>query len=148
MQEADMRFKLLISLFIVALVFSFSTFFWISAVRQGIRINSAFIAKGVDQKLKPVQITNAFTPGTSQFYCWFAWRNAQPNTAIISSWHYLTDDIHILDYTFAIPRKSGQGSVSLAMPAGKEFPAGMYRVDLKKGKSILCSLTFKVLEKS
>jgi len=143
-----MRLKLFIIVFIVTGIFGFSAFFLVSAARKGIRINSAFTAKGVDQKLKPVEITKVFASGTAKVYCWFEWRNAQPNSLIMGSWYYLTDDIHILDYTFAIPRKSGQGSVSLAMPADKELPAGMYRVDLKKGKSVLYSLTFKVLEKS
>ncbi|MBN2831485.1 MAG: hypothetical protein JXL82_04345 [Candidatus Omnitrophica bacterium] len=96
----------------------------------------------------PVGITNMFPAGTTKANCWFQWNNAKPNTSIMASWYYVTDDIRILDYTFDIPRKSGSGGISLAMPVGKELPSGLYRVDLKKDKRVLRSLTFRVREKN
>jgi len=140
-----MRLKIIIGSFVVIALLAFST---LLISPKSIRITDAITAKGVDEKLKPVAITNMFPAGTSTAYCWFEWANAMPNTSLVASWKYVTDDIHILDYTFDIPRKSGSGSVSLSMPAGKELPPGLYRVDLKRDKRNLRSLTFRVLEKS
>ncbi len=142
-----MRLKIIIGVFVLAVLFTLSTFFLLPRHAKGIWIRSVATSKGVDEKLKPVEVTNTFAPGTTTVYCWFEWNNAQPNTSIMASWHYLTDDIHILDYAFDIPRKNGSGSVSLSMPAGKGLPSGQYRVDLKKGKRTLTSITFKILEK-
>lgn len=142
-----MRLKIIIGAFILAVILSLSTFLLVPRYSKSIWIKSAATAKGVDDKLKPVGVTREFVPGTSTVYCWFEWSNSEPNTSIIASWYFVTDDIHILDYSFDIPRKSGSGSVSLTMPAGKELPGGQYRVDLKKGKNTLTSLTFKILEK-
>jgi len=113
-----------------------------------IHILDAKIAKAVNEKLLPMDATKSFPSGTSKVYLWFKWSNAEINTAILASWHYVTDDIHILDYSFNIPRKEGAGSVSLTMPESKILPAGTYRVDLKKGSQTLKSLTFTVLEKN
>lgn len=99
---------------------------------------------GVNDKLMPFGITTIFPEGTQKAFCWFQWRNTKVNTMVLARWYFLTDDIHILDYNFMIPRKEGTGSVSLTMPEGKRLPAGLYRVDLTFEKQILKSATFKV----
>ena len=141
-----MRLKIIILLFSVTVIFTLSTY--LIQPSKDFRIIGTSTAKEVNEKLKPVGITNAFPPETSTIYCWFEWAGAKPNTSIMTSWYYVTEDIHILDYTFDIPRKSGSGSVSLSMPQGKELPAGAYRVDLRKKNRILRSLNFRILEKS
>ncbi len=140
-----MRLKIIIVSFAVAVIFTLSTY--LIQPSKDFRIIGTSTAKEVNEKLKPVGITNTFPPGTSVIYCWFEWASARPNTSIMASWDYITDDIHILDYAFDIPRKNGSGSVSLSMPQGKELPAGVYRVDLKKNNRILRSLNFRVMEK-
>lgn len=111
-----------------------------------IQITNAKIATGVDDNLMPVKITSVFPKGTTDVFCWLRWKNAQINTSLIASWHYVTDDIHILDYTFTIPRKEGTGSVSLIMPRGKNLPSGDYKLTLKVDNCVLKTLTFKVTE--
>jgi hypothetical protein len=140
-----MRLKILAVLFIAVIgIIVFSLYVYPA---RDIKITDATTAKGVDEKLKPVGITNVFPAGTASVSCWFQWANALPNTSIMASWYFVSDDIRILDYTFDIPRKNGSGSVSLSMPQGKELPAGTYRVELKRDKRSLRSLTFRVLEK-
>lgn len=140
-----MRLKVIIGLVLTVVIIGLTVF--LLQPPKDIRIVDAATAKGISDKLKPVGITSVFPAGTSAVNCWFLWNNAKPNTSLLASWRYVTDDVHILDYTFDIPRKSGSGGISLTMPAGKELPAGQYRVDLKKDKRVLRSLNFKVLEK-
>ena len=111
-----------------------------------IHVISAKMAKGINEKYMPVDTTNIFPEGTIKVYCWFSWRDAEKNMEILAKWHYLTDDIPIVEYAFAIPRREGVGSVSLSMPEGKVLPPGLYRVELKFGNRALKSLTFKIAE--
>lgn len=101
-------------------------------------------AGSVDKDLMPVGVTDVFPPGTRNVSCWIKWRNARINTQILSKWHYITDDIPILEHTFIVPKKEGAGSVTLSMPEGKHLPAGSYKVDLISNKRLLKSIAFKV----
>ncbi len=109
-----------------------------------ISITDIKIATGIDEKLMPVSVTDVFPDGTQRVFCWFQWKDTKVNTTVMARWYFLTDNIHILDYNFMIPRKEGSGSVSLSMPEGKKLPVGQYRIDLNFGKQTLKSITFKV----
>ena len=114
--------------------------------KSGLAIVDAKMSTGIDDKLLPVDVTTTFPKETPQVVVWFKWKNGSVNTEVVASWHYVTDDIHVLDYTFSIPRKEGSGSVSLSMPEGKTLPPGSYKLDLKAGKKLLKSLSFTVAE--
>lgn len=107
-------------------------------------ITEARMVTAVNEKLMPVEIKDVFPEWTQKVSCWFQWKNAKVNTAITAKWYYITDNIDILNYAFALPRAEGSGSVALSMPDGKKLPSGSYRVDLAASKDILKSLTFKV----
>ncbi len=109
-----------------------------------INITDTKTALGINEKLMPLGITNIFPDGTQKIFCWFQWKDTEVNTTVVARWYFLTDNIHILDYNFTIPRKQGSGSVSLTMPEGRKLPVGQYRVDLNLGKQTLKSTTFKV----
>jgi hypothetical protein len=109
-----------------------------------VSITNAKMANGIDKKFMPIQVMDFFPAGTTQVYCWFEWKNAQVGTKIIARWDFVTDNIHILNYAFTIPKNQGSGSVSLAMPAGKKLAEGVYKIELITGKYVLKSLTFKV----
>lgn len=109
-----------------------------------ISIVDAKTAMGVDEKLMPLQVTKDFPKDTSKVVCWFNWKNAKANTEVIARWHYITDDIHILDYPFTIPKKQGSGSVTLTSPEGKALPAGEYKVQLNLANHVLKSLVFTI----
>ena len=115
-----------------------------SFLNTDITITDAKIATGVDENLMPVKVTDVFPKDATKVSCWFQWRNAKINTQVLAKWHYVTDDVHILDYNFNIPKKDGNGSVVLSMPEGKTLPSGSYRVELYLGKNLLRSLNFKV----
>ena len=137
-----MHFKnIAVLLFVSALVFSLSA---CSLIEGNIGIVDAKIVTSVDERLMPVKVTDIFPKGTTAVSCWIQWKNAAINTEIVARWHYVTDDIHILDYTLIIPKKEGTGSVTLTMPNGKELPGGDYKVDFFSGKRLLKSLTLKV----
>ena len=99
-------------------------------INRDITIVDARTAVDLDEKMMPVKITDAFPPSTTKVACWINWKNAKINTQLVANWHYVTDDIHILDHIFTIPRKNGTGGVILSMPDGKNFPAGLYKVTL------------------
>ncbi len=109
-----------------------------------IDIVDAKIVTAVDDKLMPVQMVDTFLKDTSKVVCWFRWKNAKVNTQIIAKWQYVTDDIHILDYPFYIPKKAGTGSVALSAPEGKTLPAGEYRVLLVAGSHVFKTIKFKI----
>ena len=104
----------------------------------------AKVAMGIDDKFMPVEVTDSFPANASKVYCWFQWKDAPKDTKILAHWHYVTEDISILDYTFVIPKKNGVGSVSLEMPQGKTLPSGTYRVDLFLKNQKVKSVAFKV----
>lgn len=109
-----------------------------------INITDIKMATGIDEKLMPLGVTDVFPDGTQKVFCWFQWKDTKVNTTVMARWYFLTDNIHILDYNFTIPRKEGSGSVSLTMPEGKKLPVGQYRIDLNFGKQTLKSTIFKV----
>ena len=109
-------------------------------------LTDARMVTGVNEKLMPVEVKDVFLVGTSKVSCWFKWRDAKINLPILAKWHYVTDDIHILDYKFDIPKKDGMGSVALTMPEGKTLPVGSYKIDLLSNGKLLKSLTFRVEE--
>jgi hypothetical protein len=109
-----------------------------------VNVVDAKTATAINEKLMPVGVTDVFPKGTSKVSCWIKWRDAKINAPLLAKWHYLTDDVHILDYTFYIPKIEGTGSVSLTMPAQKTFPPGKYKLDLVTGNHVIKSLTFRV----
>jgi len=120
------------------------TFALAGCMNSPITLTDAKTATGIDEKLMPTKATDIFPSGTTKVFCWFQWKGAQVGTKIIARWDFVTDDIHILDYEFVIPRKEGWGSVSLSMPEGKTLPPGLYKADLLLGGRKSKSLTFKV----
>lgn len=115
-------------------------FFW----PADITITDAKMATGVNEKLMPIQVMSVFPKEASKVCCWFQWKNAKIDTKIVAKWYYTTDNIHILDYNFSIPRREGSGSVSLSMPEGKTLPVGSYQVTLNMGKRAIKSLNFRI----
>ena len=112
--------------------------------RSAIHLVDAKIATAVDENLMPLKVTDNFPKGTAKVSCWIKWRDTKINTELVASWHYITDDIHVLDYPFIIPKKEGTGSIVLAMPDGKNLPSGEYKVDLILGKRVLKRLIFRI----
>lgn len=109
-----------------------------------IKILDIKMASELDENLMPIKTMDAFPKGTEKIFCWFQWRNAKVNSKITAKWHYVTDDIHIMDYAFTLPKKASAGGVSLVMPKGKVLPPGTYQVDLVSERNFLKSITFKV----
>lgn len=115
------------------------------AENTSIQIMGMKTAQNIDEKYRPINPTATFTADTSKVYCWFKWKDAEVNSQISAQWTYLTENIPILDYKIAIPRREGAGGVALSMPEGKKLPAGEYEVTLKNDKgAALRSLKFKV----
>lgn len=139
---ADKKFFLIpVIAFILCVFFSASCFL---IRRPEITIVDARIVTALDENLMPVKITDVFPSKTSRVGCWIQWRDAEVNSRITVKWHYVTDDIHVLDHVLNIPKKDGTGGVILNMPEGKTLPSGMYKVELFLDKRLLKSLEFRV----
>lgn len=113
-------------------------------LKGAINIVDAKIATGVDEKLMPVKVTDTFPGGTSKVACWIQWKDANLNTQLVVKWHYVTDDVHISDYSLIIPKREGSGGIDFKMPDNKGLPPGLYRIDICMRKRVLRSLTFTV----
>ena len=137
----QLKFTGLLSVLLV--LFSIST-----AHAEAISITDIKMAHDIDGKYLPVNATKSFPSGTAKVFCWFAWKDATVDSQITVRWHYLTDDISILNYNFSIPRKQGSGGVALSMPEGKTLPPGSYQVELFFADKKISSLQFAVLEKT
>ena len=109
-----------------------------------LKITDIKMAPAISENLMPLQHTDSFPTGTSRVFCWFKWENAEVNTQIMAKWHYTSENINILNYPFAVPRRDGSGSILLSMPEGKTLPSGSYRIDLVVNNSVLKSREFKV----
>lgn len=131
---------------IIAVIFLIAVFAaYAYYARAGvIRLVDAKIATAIDENLLPLKATDVLPKDTSKVHCWIKWRDAKINTQLVVSWHYVTDDVRILDYPFTIPKKEGMGSIMLSMPNGKNLPSGQYRVNLLLGKRALKSLSFRI----
>lgn len=112
--------------------------------RPVMTILDAKTVTALDENLMPVSVTDTFKSGTSKVGCWIKWQNAKVNTQLEAKWHYITDDIHILDHTLNIPKKDGNGGVTLSMPAGKTLPSGLYKVELVIDRRVIKTLKFMV----
>ena len=109
-----------------------------------IQITDIKMARGIDEKYRPLDASKNFSADAAKVYCWFEWTNAQSQSPITAKWTYVTESIPILDYPFSIPRKQGAGGVALAMPEGKTFPPGQYEVQLLQDKKVLKSIKFEI----
>jgi hypothetical protein len=109
-----------------------------------VRLLDAKMASAVDANFMPVGVTGSFPASTERVTCWIKWKDARVNTEIVAKWHYLTDDVHIVDYPFNIPKREGSGGITINMPGGKKFPAGSYKVDLSLEGRLLKTLEFRV----
>ena len=136
--------KKISALFIASLLISSIFFSACNCYAAAMEVTSIKTAIGIDEKLLPVKPISNFATGTAKVFCWFQWKKAELNTQIIARWYYLEGNIHVLDYTFSIPRKEGMGSVSLSMPPNKVLPSGEYRVDLTLENKLLKSVKFKI----
>ena len=134
----------LTSLLLILPVASFSAVYFYQQQKKAFRIVNSSMASGVTDKFTPVNVTDVFPEKTRTVFCWFEWKNAKVGMEIVAKWEYLTDEIHILDYAFKIPRKKGSGSVSLTMPEGKTLPSGDYEVSLNQSNRLCKRLQFKV----
>lgn len=129
---------------LAALCFIGLALYLYSIKKVGIDIVDAKMATALDEELMPVNITSVFPRGTKQVFCWVQWNNAKVNIELKAKWHYVTDDIPILNNAFTIPRKEGSGGISLTMPEGKVLPMGTYRINITAKDRVLKSLTFKI----
>ena len=111
---------------------------------RDITITDAKIVTDVDKDLAPVRIVDSLPAGATKVSCWMKWRDAKINAEILTKWHYITDDTHIADQTFIIPKRDGMGSVELEMSKGKILPPGIYKVDIVYGTRLLKTLRFEV----
>ena len=115
-----------------------------SLMEDKVHIIDIKTATSVDSNLAPVQVTETFPEGTTKVFCWFKWKDSPTGTQLTAKWDYVSEKIHVMDYSFSIPRRNGMGGVLLTMPKGKTLPTGSYRITLWDGKQSVKSVPFEV----
>jgi hypothetical protein len=115
-----------------------------SLMGEKVHITEIKMATSIDVNLAPVQVMDTFPEGTTKVFCWFKWQDSPVGTQLVAKWNYLTEKIHILDYSISLPRRNGMGGISVAMPEGKTLPSGSYQITLQHEKRIIKSIRFQV----
>ena len=92
-------------------------------VAQGpvFRLVDVKMAMGADENRNPVDVTNEFPAGTEKIYAAFTWENAESNLQVVARWYYTSEDIHILDSSFTLTRRSEKGVTTLTMQKANRF---------------------------
>ena len=111
-------------------------------------ISEVKFCRNVDKNRNPGDVTSKFPQGTQTIYAWFSWKNAPRSQKITAGWHYVSEDIHILDTPITLTRRTDQGVLSLKMPKDKSLPEGSYRLDIAADGKVLKSASFTVLPRS
>ena len=138
--------KIFLPFFILLLIFAQSVQLQ-AASADPFEITDIKFCQNVDKNRNPIDMTSKFPAGTQVIYAWFSWKNAPRSQKIIAGWHYVSEDIHILDTPITLTRRSDQGVLSLRMPKDKSLPEGSYRLDIsidEKTKKVLKSASFTV----
>ncbi|MBI4394932.1 MAG: hypothetical protein HY583_01930 [Candidatus Omnitrophica bacterium] len=129
---------------ITALLFLLPIFNLQAAFSESFEITNVKICLKVDRNRNPIHVTNKLPGGTQNVYAWFSWKNAPKSQTITARWHYVSEDIHILDSPVTLTRHSDQGVLILRMPEDKPLPSGMYRMDIEADGKVLNSTSFTV----
>lgn len=96
----------------------------------------------------PVDPTEVFDPGVNPIYVWFRHEGFAAGASVSSVWFYegKTPPRRIAEASVALKPPSDWGQFNLELAAGKRWPAGNYRVELRIGDTIKTEVRFKVAD--
>ncbi len=101
------------------------------------------MARNIDEKMQPSNITLEFNSGDSVIYNWFYYENAQPGTKLEVVWFYERDEI--ISYSVDV-NGNGIRHDKLRMPDGNLFPAGKYMVEIYHQNKAIKNIFFSVVQ--
>ena len=69
---------------------------------ENFTIGEIRMAKGIDADFRPVEPMEVFPAGTSKVFCWFNSKDGDPSVPLLARWHYVTENIPVLEYKFTL----------------------------------------------
>lgn len=114
-----------------------------SFVATSLKITDIKMAKSVDDKNQPVDITTTFPSNAEAIYCWFSYKWSPPNEVLKGSWYY--ENKFLTDSVVELKKSADVGHFKIRRTTEKPLPIGEYRVDLSIGKKVLKSILFNVV---
>lgn len=106
-------------------------------------LNTVLTCQELDTKLKPLQISNRFSPDSRQVCLWLRYSAARDGDHILISWRYAGKLIQKESL-----RLTGAGGIRvfyLVREDGAPLPAGEYVILIYSGKVKITELSFQVL---
>jgi hypothetical protein len=117
---------------------------WASASQQP-RVSEITVAHNVARG-QPVDPATVLTPDAGEIFVWARLTGAIPGTVIRSAWFYLggTAPLAIADADVTVTPGATTVNFSFALPAGRKWPEGGYRVELSAGGRVLGEARFAI----
>ena len=96
---------------------------------------------------RPFRPTQVFAPGDNPIYVWFRGEGCITGTTITSVWYYLETDppLRFTEGEVVIANRPGDwGQFNFELAAGRRWPLGAYRIELRIGDVLMAETRFRV----
>ena len=113
--------------------------------QSDIRLHDLTTARGVFDN-RPYQPTAVFAPDDNPIYLWYSADGCTTGTIITSVWFYLETDppLRFRDASVTVEHPDDWGQFNFRLAPGKQWPIGMYRIELWVGQTRLAQTSFRV----
>jgi hypothetical protein len=116
-----------------------------SAGQTPLRLFDLTTAHGIvdDRPFRPAQV---FAPRDNPIYVWFRAEGCTLGTTITSVWYYLETDppLRFTEGEVVVNRLGDWGQFNFELAAGRRWPLGAYRIELRVGGVLMAETRFRV----
>ena len=117
----------------------------IKANSNSLYLNTVLTSQELDTKLKPLYISNRFSPDSRQICLWFRYSAARDGDHVLISWYYAGKLIQ--KESLRLTEAGGIRVFYLVTEDGASLPVGEYAVSINSDKREITKLQFHVLPK-
>ena len=95
---------------------------------------------------RPFRPTQVFAPGDNPIYVWFGAEGCSVGTTITSVWYYLETEppLRFTEGEVVVNRLGDWGQFNFELAAGRRWPLGEYRIELRVGGVLMAETRFRV----
>ena len=115
----------------------------IKANCNSLYLNTVITCQELDTKLKPLHISNQFSPASRQICLWLRYSAARDGDHLLISWNYAGKLIQ--KESLRLTEAGGIRVFYLVTEDGTALPVGEYRISINSGKTEITELQFHVL---
>ena len=108
-----------------------------------LEITDIKMAKFVNDRNQPVDITTTYPSDAGTIYCWFSYTGAPPNEILKGSWYY--ENSPLADSVVELKKSTDVGHFRLRRTTENLFPIGNYRVDISVRNKVFKNISFSVI---